>query len=104
LSRYEELIPKNGVYITRTRVAEECFDSVTNVGNRPTFGTDSFAVETHLLNFHPISLGPDTEVEIHFLDRLRDEIKFPSIDDLKAQIGRDVKKATRYFHLLNLKK
>jgi riboflavin kinase / FMN adenylyltransferase len=104
LSRYEELIPKDGVYITRTRVAEECFDSVTNVGNRPTFGTDSFAVETHLLNFHPISLGPDTEVEIHFLDRLRDEIKFPTIDDLKAQIGRDVKKATRYFHLLNLKK
>ena len=99
LSRYEELVPQDGVYITRTRVAEECFDSVTNVGNRPTFGTDSFAIETHLLNFHPISLGPDAEVEIYFLDRLRDEIKFPSIDDLKTQIGRDVKKANRYFHL-----
>jgi riboflavin kinase / FMN adenylyltransferase len=102
LSRYEELVPQDGVYITRTRVAEECFDSVTNVGNRPTFGADSYAIETHLLNFHPISLGPETEVEIHFLDRLRDEIKFPTIDDLKAQIGRDVKKATRYFHLANL--
>src|SRR5690349_2441905 len=54
LSRYEELLPKDGVYITRTRVADECFDSVTNVGNRPTFGPDSFAVETHLLNFHPL--------------------------------------------------
>lgn len=100
LSRYEELIPKDGVYITRTRVGQECFDSVTNVGNRPTFGTESFAIETHLLDFHPIELAPDTETEIHFLDRLRDEIKFPSIEILKQQIGKDVKKATRYFHLL----
>src|ERR1700733_7432839 len=44
LSRYEELIPGDGVYITRTRVGEECFDSVTNVGNRPMFGADSFAI------------------------------------------------------------
>ena len=43
LSRYEELVPKDGVYITRTRIGDgtsECFDSVTNVGNRPTFGAD----------------------------------------------------------------
>jgi len=97
LSRYEELVPKDGVYISRTRVGLECFDSVTNVGNRPTFGTDSFAVESHLLNFHPLELTPETEVEIHFLQRLRDEIKFPSIDALREQIGKDVKKAERYF-------
>ena len=101
LSRYEELIPKDGVYITRTRVAEECFDSVTNVGTRPTFGAESFAVETHLLNFHPISLTPETEVEVHFLQRLRDEIKFPSVDALREQIAKDVKRARRYYHLLN---
>src|SRR5579863_8985016 len=83
LSRYEELVPKDGVYITRTRVGDECFDSVTNVGNRPTFGTESFAIETHLLNFHPIELNPETEVEICFLDRVRDEIKFPSVDALR---------------------
>src|SRR5262249_3911151 len=100
LSRYEECVPKDGVYISRTRVAEECFDSVTNVGNRPTFGDDSFAIETHLLNFHPIELRPDTEVEIHFLERLRDEIKFPSVEALREQIACDVKKARRYFHLL----
>jgi riboflavin kinase/FMN adenylyltransferase len=100
LSRYEELLPKDGVYVTRTRVGEECFDSVTNVGNRPTFGADSFAVETHLLNFHPIELAPETEVEIHFLQRLRDEIKFPSIDALRAQIAKDLKNARRYFYLL----
>ena len=100
LARYEELVPKDGVYVTRTRVARECFDSVTNVGNRPTFGADSFAIETHLLNFHPLELTAETEVEIHFFDRLRDEIKFPSIEALKEQIGRDVRKAQRYLKLL----
>jgi riboflavin kinase / FMN adenylyltransferase len=106
LARYDELVPKNGVYITRTRIgrgqSEECFDSVTNVGNRPTFGADSFAIESHLLNFHPLELAAETEVELHFLDRLRDEIKFPSVDVLREQIGRDVAKAKRYFRLMNL--
>jgi riboflavin kinase/FMN adenylyltransferase len=87
------------VYITRTRLAKECFDSVTNIGNRPTFGADSFAIETHLLNFHPVELGPDTEVEIYFLLRLRDEIKFPSVEALREQIGGDLKKTQRYFQL-----
>jgi riboflavin kinase / FMN adenylyltransferase len=100
LARYEELVPKDGVYITCTRVSNERFDSVTNVGNRPTFGADSFAIETHLLNFHPIEVAPESEVEICFLDRLRDEIKFPSVEALREQIAKDVKKARRYFHLL----
>jgi riboflavin kinase/FMN adenylyltransferase len=100
LARYDELVPKDGVYITRTRVGEECFDSVTNVGNRPTFGADSFAIESHLLNFHPLELSADTELELHFLERLRDEIKFPSADALKQQIGQDVKKASRFLILL----
>jgi len=100
LAHYEELVPKDGVYVTRTRVADECFDSVTNVGNRPTFGSDSFAIESHLLNFHPLELSAETEVEIHFLDRLRDEIKFPSVEALKEQIGRDVRKAQNYLRRL----
>src|SRR5580658_1510387 len=108
LAHYEELVPKDGVYITRTRIGsgdkgghnDDCFDSVTNVGNRPTFGADSFAIETHLLNFHPLELSAETEVEIHFLDRLRDEIRFPSVEALKEQIGRDVRKAQRYLRRL----
>lgn len=102
LARYEELVPQDGVYITWTRVGDERFDSVTNVGNRPTFGVDSFAIETHLLNFHPIELTPESEVEICFLNRLRDEIKFPSVEALREQIARDVKRARRYFHLLRV--
>jgi riboflavin kinase/FMN adenylyltransferase len=102
LARYEELLPKDGVYITWTRVGTELFEAVTNVGNRPTFGADSFAIESHLLNFHPLELTPESEVEICFLDRLRDEIKFPSVEGLREQIASDVKKAQRYFHLLQL--
>src|SRR5277367_6131431 len=104
LARYEELVPKDGVYITCTRVGAERFDSVTNVGNRPTFGADSFAIETHLLNFHEIELTPESEIEICFLDRLRDEIKFPTVEALREQIARDVKRARRYFQLLRLNK
>lgn len=100
LSRYEELVPRDGVYITRTRVGEECFDSVSNVGNRPTFGSDSFAIETHLLNFHPLELTAETEVELAFLTRIRDEIKFESVEALREQIGKDVNKTTQYFRLL----
>jgi riboflavin kinase/FMN adenylyltransferase len=104
LAHYEELVPKDGVYVTRTRVGggdkNECFDSVSNIGNRPTFGSDSFAIESHLLNFHPLELSAETEVEIHFLDRLRDEIKFPSVEALKEQIGRDVRNAQKYLRRL----
>ncbi|HKD84258.1 MAG TPA: bifunctional riboflavin kinase/FAD synthetase [Terriglobales bacterium] len=99
LARYDELVPADGVYITWLRVGRECFEAVTNVGNRPTFGEESFAIESHLLNFHPIELLPDTELELFFLKRLRGEIKFPSIDALREQIAKDVHKARRYFRL-----
>ncbi|MGZ4834460.1 MAG: bifunctional riboflavin kinase/FAD synthetase [Terriglobales bacterium] len=100
LSRYDEMIPRNGVYITRTAVNGETFDSVTNVGVRPTFGPDSFAIESHLLNFHPITLTAQTQVELCFLKRLRDEQKFPTVEALREQIGRDVGRAKKYFGLL----
>ena len=103
LARYEELVPKDGVYISCTRVGTETFESVTNVGNRPTFGAELFAVETHLLNFHPLELTPETAIEICFLERIREEIKFPSVEALREQIARDVKQARRYFHLLRLR-
>jgi riboflavin kinase / FMN adenylyltransferase len=103
LSRYEELAPKDGVYVTQTRVGEECFNSVTNIGNRPTFGAESFAIETHLLDFHPLELTPETEIELVFFSRLRDEIKFASVEQLREQIGRDIAKARHYFSLMRQK-
>jgi len=100
LSAYDELVPGNGVYITRSRIGNEAFNSVTNVGKRPTFGTDSFAIESHLLDFHPIDLTEETSIETCFLRRLRNEIKFPSVETLRAQISDDVVRAQRYFRLL----
>ncbi len=107
LAPYDELVPKDGVYITRTQIStqagKECFDSVTNIGNRPTFGANSFAIESHLLNFRPLEITEESEVKIHFLKRLRDEKKFPSVETLREQIGRDVRKARRCFELLSSK-
>ena len=100
LARYDELVPANGVYITWVRINGECFDAVTNVGVRPTFGPDSFAIESHLLDFHEIELLAQTEVELIFLKRLREEIKFDSVDALREQIGRDVARAQRFFRMV----
>ncbi|HKE33197.1 MAG TPA: riboflavin kinase, partial [Candidatus Angelobacter sp.] len=73
--------------------------SVTNVGNRPTFGEESYAIETHLLDFHPLEVTAQTEVEISFLRWRRPEIKFPSVEALREQISKDVQRAQRYFRL-----
>ena len=99
LAEYGELLPAFGVYITCLRAAGQVFEAVTNVGNRPTFGADSFAVESHILNFRPIELDETTPLELTFLDRLREERQWPSPDALRAQIGEDVAKARRYFRL-----
>lgn len=106
LAPYPELLPANGVYITTLTVGSgpsvETFDAVTNVGNRPTFGPDSFAVESHLLNFHPLDLTEQTPLRLTFLRRLRAERNFPHTQDLRDQIARDVTRARRYFALCRL--
>ncbi len=103
LAPYLELLPAHGVYITMLTIgsgpAAETFEAVTNVGNRPTFGADSFTVESHLLNFHPIDLTEETPLELAFLHRLRPEMRWPSPEALREQIGRDVQRARRYFSL-----
>ena len=99
LAEYPELLPGHGVYITTLKVEDELFQAVTNVGNRPTFGADSFTVESHLLNFHPIALGPETPLELTFLHRLRPERRFDTPGLLRAQIMKDVAKAQRFFSL-----
>ena len=105
LAAYADLLPAHGVYITTLTVgaAGETFEAVTNVGNRPTFGADSFAVESHLLDFHPLegeqALTEQTPLRLAFLRRLRAEQRFASPDALRAQILRDVAQARRYFAL-----
>ncbi|MGO9336101.1 MAG: bifunctional riboflavin kinase/FAD synthetase [Terracidiphilus sp.] len=99
LAPHEELLPAFGVYVTRLTVAGRCFQAVTNVGNRPTFGEPSFAVESHILDFEPIEMDEQTPIDLEFLLRLREEIAWPSPEALKAQIMKDVARAKRFFRL-----
>ncbi len=103
LAPYTDLLPGNGVYVTDLRVGLGAdalhFEGVTNVGNRPTFGEDSFAVETYLFRFSPFALDESTPLRLTFLKRLREERKWPSPEALKEQIGRDVARAERWFAL-----
>ena len=99
LAPYEGLLPGFGVYVTRLTAGGRCFKAVTNVGNRPTFGEASFAVESHILDFEPVDLNEQTPIELEFLLRLRGEIEWPSPEALKEQIFKDVARAKRYFRL-----
>ncbi|MGB8028694.1 MAG: bifunctional riboflavin kinase/FAD synthetase [Terracidiphilus sp.] len=99
LAAYDGLLPALGVYVTRLKLNGRAFQAVTNVGNRPTFGAASFAVESHILDFEPIELDETTPLELEFLLRLRGEQKWPSPEALKAQIFKDVARARRYFAL-----
>jgi riboflavin kinase/FMN adenylyltransferase len=99
MAPYEELLPAFGVFVTRLTVGGRSFQAVTNVGNRPTFGEPSFAVESHILDFEPVEMNEETPIDLEFLLRLRGEIAWPSPEALKAQIFKDVAKAKRYFRL-----
>lgn len=100
LAPYSELLPPHGVYVTRVRIGADArmYDAVTNAGVRPTFEDAGFAVESHLLDGPPpVELTEETPVEVSFLMRLREERRFPSAEALRAQIGKDVARARRYF-------
>jgi riboflavin kinase / FMN adenylyltransferase len=99
LAAYDGLLPAIGVYVTRLKTPGRVFQSVSNVGNRPTFDGAGFAVETHILDFEPIALEETTPIELEFLLRLRGEQTWPTPEALKAQIMKDVRRAQRYFSL-----
>jgi riboflavin kinase / FMN adenylyltransferase len=82
------LLVSRGVYWGRVHVDQGQHSAVVNVGVRPTFGETTLAVEAHLLDFTGDLYG--RHVRLDFLDRLRDEMRFPSVEDLKAQVFRDI--------------
>lgn len=92
-----EVLPRNGVYITRTHDLDSGrrWNSITNIGHRPTFGGDDLSIETFLLE--PMEGAPPMRIRVEFLHRVRDERKFESPEALKAQILGDVARATAYF-------
>ena len=95
LGAVTELLPPKGVYaVTADRYSETGREllplarGVTNIGVRPTVGAGGLSVETYLLDFDGDLY--DARLRMHLLARLRDEKKFGSLDELKAQIARDV--------------
>jgi len=98
LAAYDGMLPTVGVYVTWAKLNGRLLRSVTNVGHRPTFGERELGVETHLLE--PWAGPPPETLEVRFLYRLRDERKFDSPEQLKAQILRDVQRAETYFRRL----
>jgi riboflavin kinase/FMN adenylyltransferase len=93
-----EVIPGTGVYITRTGDldrGERQWDSVTNVGYRPTFGGRDLSIETFLLS--AFEEPTPARIRVEFLHRLREERKFETPEALKAQILRDVVRAQAFF-------
>ncbi|MCL1913819.1 MAG: bifunctional riboflavin kinase/FAD synthetase [Eubacteriaceae bacterium] len=83
--------PKFGVYATIAQFSGESFSAVTNVGVKPTFGDGSLSVETHIIGYNGDLYGE--EITISFIDFVRPEQKFPSVDALKKQIEMDTKAA-----------
>jgi riboflavin kinase/FMN adenylyltransferase len=101
LSPSAEILPADGVYVTRARAFGAEHDAVSNVGSRPTFEGAGFAIETHFLDRAPELSGLyDEWIEIAFLARLRSEVRFDSADQLKRQIAADVARARRFFEQL----
>jgi riboflavin kinase/FMN adenylyltransferase len=100
-----ELMPPAGVYATVTQIDGIFYPSVTNVGVRPTFeeaNTDrgQVTVEAHLFDFEQDLYG--RRLRLEFVQRLRDERRFESLDALKAQIGADCAQTRALFDSMSL--
>ena len=84
----EQLIPANGVYAIRVLYNGQTYNAMLNIGYRPTVSTEhTLHIEAHIFNFSADVYGE--EMEIVFVARLRDEQKFSSLDELKAQLKKD---------------
>lgn len=89
----ERAVPKAGVYACRVTYQGNSYQAVSNVGVRPTFEVEPVAprVETHILDYNRDLYGE--ELKLSFLERLRDERRFPSVEDLTTQIRTDIARA-----------
>ena len=101
LATENELVPPHGVYATVITVDGVVYPSVTNIGRRPTFGDQvATTIETHLIGRSLDLYGK--YVRLAFVQRLRDERKFPDVEALQDQIAADVRRAARLFDRLSV--
>jgi riboflavin kinase / FMN adenylyltransferase len=91
----ERLLPKDGVYIVRAVIAGKAHPGITNLGVRPTVDGSHRLLEVHLLDWEGDLYGK--ELSVHFLQRLRDERRFPNVGALRDQIKEDADAGRRYF-------
>jgi riboflavin kinase/FMN adenylyltransferase len=87
----DELAPDNGVYVVTVTWRGKKFIGVANIGYSPTFDDHLFTVEVHILDFDKNIVGE--KIQVNFIDRIRDEIKFSDISALSDQIEKDIKVA-----------
>ncbi len=85
----EQALPTEGVYATWAYIDDKTYQSMTNIGKRPTFGGSERTVEVYVLNYHSDLYGRELKIDI--IERLRGEKKFDTVDELKKQITEDVK-------------
>jgi riboflavin kinase/FMN adenylyltransferase/tyrosyl-tRNA synthetase len=87
----EQALPADGVYTSRAYIDDRAYPAMANIGLHPTFGGDKRLVEVYLMDYRGDDIyGRELTVEI--IERLRDEIKFDSPEELKKQIAKDVKR------------
>jgi len=91
--RPEQALPSDGVYATIAHVDHRSMPSVTNIGVRPTFEGSKHLVETYIFDYEGDLLGQKFTIDL--LDKIRDEKHFDTVEELKAQISRDVEQARR---------
>ena len=89
------LIPGRGVYVSSVEIGGKRLPAVTNIGFNPTFDGQSLTIETYIMDFSQDLYNQ--KVALYFLDRIRDEVKFSSVDELKDRIRKDVEIARAYF-------
>ncbi|MCT4595632.1 MAG: bifunctional riboflavin kinase/FAD synthetase [Anaeromicrobium sp.] len=89
------LTPSSGVYLTKVSIDGKLYDSITNVGYNPTFSQGEINIETHVMNFRENIYGKN--IEVHFIDKIREEKKFPSVEDLTIQLKKDIDLAKNFF-------
>ena len=90
--KFNSILPKPGVYIGYVNVNQKTYRSMINIGNNPTFNyQDQLSMEAHILDFNSDIYGKD--IEVTFVDRLRDEMKFNSKEELISQLNLDIEKA-----------
>ncbi|MCH7783115.1 bifunctional riboflavin kinase/FAD synthetase [candidate division KSB1 bacterium] len=88
-------LPANGVYIVKINIGQASSNGVMNIGTRPTMDKKELSLEVHILDFYEDIYG--RVIEIYFYEKIRNEKKFNSLDELKNQISLDTEYARRYF-------